>query len=100
MEAAGIEPASRDISMQASTYVVDPICTLCHRPAPRSTGLPFDLSAAVFNLGRRQQRPETIRNYSRQSELSGEAPQPGLPSQAARAMLLAVKFWSAFCVAC
>ena len=79
VEAAGIEPASRDISMQASTHVVDPICTLCRRPAPRSTGLPLDQSAAVLNPGRRQHRPETIRNYSRQSGLSGEVPQPGLP---------------------
>jgi len=79
MEAAGIEPASRDISMQASTCVVDPICTLCRRTAPGSTGLPLDQPAAVFNLGRRRRRPETIRNYSRQSELSGKAPQPGSP---------------------
>ncbi len=79
MEAAGIEPASRDISMQASTYVVDPICTLVVARPPESTGLPLDPSAAVFNPERRQHRLETIRNYSRQSGLSGEVPQPGLP---------------------
>jgi type IV secretion system protein VirD4 len=40
MEAAGIEPASRDISVQTSTYVVEPICALSSH-SPR-----FDRDAA------------------------------------------------------
>jgi hypothetical protein len=60
VEAAGIEPASRDISMQASTCVVGSFA-----PSPDASptdGAPHGLVGSLFDLGRGQQRPETIRN--------------------------------------
>ena len=53
MEAAGIEPASRDISMGASTCVVGSFTRLAHRPpTDRVPGKP---AGNIFNLGRAQQ---------------------------------------------
>ena len=60
VEAAGIEPASRDISVQASTCVVG---SFPPSPAkPPTDGVKGTLAGSLFNSGRGQHRPGTIRN--------------------------------------
>jgi hypothetical protein len=55
MEAPGIEPGSRDVSMQASTCVVNALVSLGRASidkTPSQTSRKHFLTAAVFDMGR------------------------------------------------
>ena len=60
VEAAGIEPASRDISVTASTCVVGSFTPSPLKPP--TDGVEEQLVGSLFNPERGQRRPGTIRN--------------------------------------
>ena len=77
VEAAGIEPASRDSSMTASTCVVGYLDFACRgpcRPGPRPTS-----SERFLTLGVPNSDPGRVGFGDGLSDLSDKTPQPGLP---------------------
>ncbi len=75
VEAAGIEPASREVSAIVSTHVVDYLVVALEAPIDR---LDFRLTRNVFNNDRARHEPLRFGIGDRFSKLSDEAYQPGL----------------------
>src|SRR5688572_9810911 len=78
MEAAGIEPASRDISAQTSTCVVETFPRF-RAPDPDRLGSWRARREQVFSPGRARRDPGRSEIGNRLLGLSGEDPQSGLP---------------------